>query len=189
MTRRLTPSGEIRTRRSASPAASAAATGTPTATRAIWDHCSDRSAGKNGLPLKGTAASAGRPRKKRPIPPTTPTAAAMHPSAAATTEICRGVAPTRRMAAKRCSRRAAASRVAVAMKISTGNNKAPATTARMNSSLDWWDGPASGAVSKLRTCAAPCMFARSSTVWPITMVSDFGEARADGPIVPTWCPG
>ncbi len=55
-------------------------------------------------------------------------------STAEITETCRGVAPTSRMAANRCSRRAAARRVAVPMKMSTGNSSAPATTARISSS-------------------------------------------------------
>ncbi len=54
-------------------------------------------------------------------------------STAAMTEICRGRAPTRRIAANRCSRRAADSRVAVAMKISTGISRASATTEKMRS--------------------------------------------------------
>ena len=71
-------------------------------------------------------AEAERPRRR---------AAATAASTAEITETCRGVAPTRRMAAKRCSRRAADSRVAVPMKISTGKSKASAPTARMTWSL------------------------------------------------------
>ena len=47
--RRVTPSGEIRTRRSASRAATAAATGTPIATMRTSRRLSDSSAGENGL--------------------------------------------------------------------------------------------------------------------------------------------
>ena len=54
-------------------------------------------------------------------------------SVAASTETCLRVAPASRIAANRCSRRAADSRVAVAMKISTGARMASATTDRMRS--------------------------------------------------------
>ena len=43
------------------------------------------------------------------------------------------MAPTRRIAANLCSRRAADSRVAVPMKISTGNSSAQATTDKIRS--------------------------------------------------------
>ena len=79
------------------------------------------------------AASGTRSTKNRPKPAATPAAAATVDSTAAITEICRGVAPTSRIAANRCSRRAADSRVAVPMKISTGVSRASATTARMRS--------------------------------------------------------
>jgi hypothetical protein len=53
------------------------------------------------------------------------------------TAICWGVAPTRRIAAKRCSRRAADSRVAAPMKISTGKSSAAVTTARIRTMPLW----------------------------------------------------
>ena len=62
-----------------------------------------------------------------------PTAAAATDSVAASTLICRGVAPVSRMAANRCSRRAADSRVAVPMNISTGNSRPSAIVDRMRS--------------------------------------------------------
>jgi hypothetical protein len=46
------------------------------------------------------------------------------------------VAPTSRIAAKRSSRRAADSRLAVAIKISTGSKSATAPPARMNCRTD-----------------------------------------------------
>ena len=60
-------------------------------------------------------------------------AAATVDSTAAITEICRGVAPSSRIAANRCSRRAADSLVAVATKISTGASRASATAEKMKS--------------------------------------------------------
>ena len=84
------------------------------------------SAGKNGAPVNGIAATGARSRKNSPKPSATPATAAAVDSTAARTEICLRVAPTRRIAANRCSRRAADSRVAVPMKISTGKQHAPA---------------------------------------------------------------
>jgi hypothetical protein len=52
---------------------------------------------------------------------------------AASTLTCRGVAPVSRIAANRCSRRAADSRVAVPMNISTGNSRPSAIVDRMRS--------------------------------------------------------
>ena len=67
---------------------------------------------KNGAPVNGIVAIAGRRRKKSPKPTATPATAATVDSTVAIVATCRGVAPTSRIAAKRCSRRAAASRVA-----------------------------------------------------------------------------
>ena len=91
------------------------------------------SAGKNGSPVNGTAASGIRSTKNMPKPAATPAVAATVDSTAAITEICRGLAPTRRIAANRCSRRAADSRVAVPIKISSGVSRARATTDKMRS--------------------------------------------------------
>ena len=135
VTRRVTPSGEIRTRRSETCAATAAPAGTPSATSRTSSTPSDMSLGKNGMPVNGMLASEPRNAKNRPKPTAVPATAAAVDSTAAITEICRGVAPTRRIAAKRCSRRAALSRVAVPMKISTGNSSPPAITPRMRSTV------------------------------------------------------
>ena len=82
----------------------------------------------NGMPRDRV-----RRRKKIPNPAATPATPAAVDSVAASRETCLRVAPTRRIAANRCSRRAADSRVAVAMKISTGARMASATTDRMRS--------------------------------------------------------
>jgi hypothetical protein len=78
-------------------------------------------------------ATAMRRPKKIPNPTATPRIAATADSVAASRETCLRVAPARRIAANRSSRRAADSRVAVAMKISTGARMASATTDRMRS--------------------------------------------------------
>jgi hypothetical protein len=126
------------TRRSASRAATAAATGTPIATARMSVGLSDSWPGKNGSPKNGMPATGVRNRKKIPKPAATPRTAAAVDSTAASRETCLRVAPARRIAANRCSRRAADSRVAVAMKISTGVSMPSATTDRMRSMpLDW----------------------------------------------------
>ena len=133
LARRATPSGEMCTRRSASRAATAAKMGTPIATARMSRRLSVSSAGKNGWPMNGMPATGMRSRKKIPNPAATPRIPAAVDSVAASRETCLRVAPTRRIAANRSSRRAADSRVAVAMKISTGARMASATTDRMRS--------------------------------------------------------
>ena len=83
--------------------------------------------------MNGMAATGVRSRKKIPNPTAAPRVAATVDSVAASRETCLRVAPTRRIAANRSSRRAADSRVAVAMKISTGARMASATTDKMMS--------------------------------------------------------
>ena len=121
------------TRRSAIRAATAAKSGTPIATRRMSGRLSVSSAGKNGWPMNGMPATGMRSRKKSPKPMAVPSTAAAVDSMAAIRETCPRVAPARRIAANRSSRRAADSRVAVPMKISTGVRMARATTARMRS--------------------------------------------------------
>jgi len=72
-------------------------------------------------------------QEEEPEPDGCPSTAATVDSIAAISETCPRVAPARRIAANRSSRRAADSRVAVPMKISTGVKIARATTARMRS--------------------------------------------------------
>ena len=121
------------TRRSASRAAMTAKTGTPIATARTSSRLSVSSAGKNGSPMNGMPATGMRSRKKIPNPAAIPRTAAAVDSVAAISETCLRVAPASRIAANRSSRRAADSRVAVAMKISTGSRMASATTDRMKS--------------------------------------------------------
>ena len=121
------------TRRSASRAAITAKTGTPIATARTSSRLSVSSAGKNGSPMNGTLATGMRSRKKIPNPAAIPRIEAAVDSVAAIKETCLRVAPASRIAANRSSRRAADSRVAVAMKISTGSRMASATTDRMRS--------------------------------------------------------
>ena len=85
VTRRVTPSGEMFTRRSASRATMAAAAGTPRATTRMSGRLSDRSPGKNGAPVNGMAASGTRSTKNRPKPAATPAVAATVDSTAAMT--------------------------------------------------------------------------------------------------------
>ncbi len=128
VTRRVTPSGEMLTRRRAIRAATAAATGTPKATASDVCRAERQVAGEERRAGERDLRAPGRSRKNSPNPAATPITAATLDSTAEMIAICRGVAPTSRIAAKRCSRRLADSRVAVPMKIRTGNSSAAATT-------------------------------------------------------------
>jgi len=205
VTRRVTPSGEMFTRRSASRATRAAATGTPIATTRMSGRLSDSSAGKNVSPVNGTAESGTRSTKNRPKPAATPAVAATVDSTAAITEICRGRAPTRRIAANRCSRRAADSLVVVAMKISNGVSRASATTEKMRSTppapTPWSGGgvnrplrfPAAWvpgkAVAIVVTAMASGVRAICAAVRPMMMYSESGDGSAGSPIGPASRPG
>ena len=116
------------TRRSASRATSADVTGTPSPTRSTSAGLSDRSLGKNGAPVNGIDASGVRSKKNSPKPSHVPTTEEKTASTQAISAICRGVPPASRIAANRCSRRAADSRVALPVNISTGNSRASAIT-------------------------------------------------------------
>ena len=161
---------------------------------------SDSSAGKNGWPVNGMAATGMRSRKNRPKPMATPAAAATVDSTAAIKETCLGVAPTRRIAANRCSRRAADSRVAVPMKISTGSSSTSATTDRMTSmpleptparitQPRWPVQPLGGMVLRLVTSSAPGRCDNCAAERPTTMSSELGDGRPAWPIVPASWPG
>ena len=126
--RRLTPSGEIRTRRSASSDATADAAGTATSMARYPQAVGVTVAGKYRVPVSSAPASAGRTARNTPMPRIAPASALTTESTEAITLMSRGVAPTSRSAAKRSSRRAAASRVAVPIRISTGNSTASTPT-------------------------------------------------------------
>ena len=126
--RRLTPSGEIRTRRSASSDAAADAAGTATSMATYPQAVGVTVAGKYRVPVSSAPASAGRTARNRPMPRIAPASALTTESTEAITLMSRGVAPTSRSAAKRSSRRVAASRVAVPIRISTGNSTASTPT-------------------------------------------------------------
>src|ERR1700744_5431532 len=165
VTRRATQSGDTWTRRSAISVAMAAATGTPSATASTSARLRDRSLVKNGAPVNGMAAMAGRSSQNNPNPTATPATAATADSTAETTATGRGVAPASRMAAKRCSRRAADSRLAVPMKISTGDSRPAAPQDRIRSmpllpmptptTQSGPSQPLGGIVSMLATLVAP----------------------------------
>ena len=149
--------------------------------------------------MRLTKASCVRNRKKRPKPTAVPTSAAIVDSTAESIEICRGVAPTSRIAAKRCSRRAAASRVAVPMRMSTGKIRAVPATERM-SLMPELSMPAltvqfvplqllGVAWVIVVTWVASCCFASWSGRWPMTTIKESGPGSAALPIVPAWCPG
>src|SRR5579862_2619210 len=122
--RLLTPSGEIRTRRSASTDVAAEASGTATSNARYPQAVGVIVAAKYRVPVSVAAASAGRIAWNPPMPTAVPRTALITESTEAITLMSPGVAPTSRSAAKRSSRRVAASRVAVLIRISTGNKTA-----------------------------------------------------------------
>jgi hypothetical protein len=118
---------------------------------------------KYRVPVNDAAASAGRTARNKPMPRIAPASALTTESTEAMTLTSRGVAPTSRRAAKRSSRRAAASRVAVLIRMRTGNSTAimPTPNAyRKNGVKTSWPGPAWIAVT---------------TLVPGTVVSDVGR--------------
>ena len=94
-------------------------------------------------------------------PTATPATAANDDSTAAITETWCGVAPTRRMAAKRSSRLAADSRLAVAIKMSIGTKRMTAAPARIH----WRMGPLPLPLLlwQLKQLARVCWMPRTST--------------------------
>jgi hypothetical protein len=122
---------------------------------------------------------------------------AMPDSTVESTEIWRGVAPTSRMAAKRCSRRAADSRVAPAMKTSTGSSRAAITMDKMSViPLSLMPTPMKQSLQLfgvvvliLLTWRASGSWDRSATLRPTTMISEFGAGSAASPMAPTSRPG
>ena len=157
-----------------------------------------RSPGKNRAPVNGMRATSGRSAAKPTAPSSAPTADATADSTAAMTAICRGVAPTRRIAANRCSRRAADRRVAPPMKTSRGNTSAAVTTVRTSviplastptpsaHSPAHWLG---GVVLIRATWATRGCCERSAALRPTTTISESGAGRAAGPITPASRPG
>lgn len=123
----------------------------------------------------------------------TPTNAAAADSTAAISAICPGVAPTSRIAANRCSRRAADRRVAVPMKISTGSSSASPTTERIRSMPDGprppriWQAlpqPLGGVALRLVAFPAPGRCDICAAERPTTMTSESGEGRPASPMRP-----
>ena len=149
--------------------------------------------------MNGIAASGPRRPKKIPNPAAMPPTAATVDSTAAITEICRGTAPVSRIAANRCSRRAADNRVAVAMKTSTGTSIASATTGRTRSSpfasiprpsTQLSPSQPLGGVAEIEVArTAPGACASCAAVSPTMMTSESGDGSAASPIVPARRPG
>src|ERR1039458_1977600 len=93
--RLVTPSGEIRTRRSASSDAAADASGTATSSARYPHTVGVTVAAKYLVPVSVAAASAGWTARKRPMPTTVPRSALTTESNEAITLMSPGVAPTR----------------------------------------------------------------------------------------------
>ncbi len=101
------------------------------------------------------------------------------------------------MAANRCSRRAAESRVAPAMKTSTGNSSAAATTPRIkvipsplvptNGAQPGWQSAGPVVLISVTSWASAAASASASTPLMASRLS--GDGRASRPISPTTVPG
>ena len=116
---------------------------------------SRRSPGKNGEPSTGIAAARGRSARNPANPATVPATAAVTASAAAIPLTCAGVAPARRIAASRCSRRAAPSRVAVSTSTITGTSRPARPTSTISRRNPVAARPPPVEVSMLRTVPVP----------------------------------
>ena len=154
-------------------------------------------AGEEAVAGEGDPCDEWSQREEKPEASSVPATTAALDSTADSTEICRGVAPTSRMAANRCSRRAAASRVAEPMKMTTGKSMPNATTARIRSMpfllmpTPLGQSPQSlgGVVFSRQTSAAPGIARTCATVLPTTAIRESGDGRPASPIVPTSRPG
>ncbi len=160
----------------------------------IRDSDRDRSCGKNGSPVNGICARPARIAKNTPKPASVPVTAATADSTVANRLIWRGVAPTSRIAANRCSRRAAERRVAVPMKINSGKSRAADTTERVRTMpllpMPIGQSQVSGETATMRvTSVAPSMRPTSSRAPPTTTISESGEGRAASPSTAVCRPG
>ena len=145
-------------------------------------------AAKYRVPVSVAVASAGRIARNTPMPTAVPRTALITESTEAITLMSPGVAPTSRSAAKRSSRRVAASRVAVLIRISTGNRTASAPVAnayRKNGVNTSGPGPVPIAV----THWVPGTRASAAGSYPTYTTSSFGPVSAAPPIVPASVPG
>ncbi len=107
-------------------------------------------------------------------------------STAASDVTCDAVAPTRRSAASRCSRRAADSRVAVETKTATGTS-APMTASTIISIAIGGMSGVGGVVSKPTIGDAPSS-SRVAGARPTIATSSSGDRRPASPTVPTTDP-
>ncbi len=157
---RLTPRGEICTRRSDSSDATADTTGTATSRPMYSAAVGVTVSAKYLIPMNDAPARAGWARAKMPMPTATPNKPLTAASTDATTLTCRGVAPTSRIAAYRSSRRAADSRVAVLIRMRIGKSTASTPTPnayRKYGVKTCWPGPvAMDLTSMVPGAAASC---------------------------------
>ena len=129
-----------------------------------------------------------RSTRKMPTPSPVPSSAPTIASTEAITVIWPGVAPASRSAAYRCSRRAAASREAVPMRMRIGNRNAIAATRK--ASRKYGDQIClPGAVAIASTRKLPGTAASSAGRWPMTTTSSVGPVSPGSPMVPASRPG
>src|SRR6266702_3590032 len=131
--RRTMPRGVTTRRRMPSEETANANTGTPTNTAAHTRGGTDRSEGNHRDRTAGSPAAPRRARRKTVPPTTQPSTATSAVSIAARARTWAPVAPARRMAARRVSRVAADSLVAVSTNSAMGNRMASAATESITS--------------------------------------------------------
>ena len=135
----------------------------------------------------GTIAIRGRSTKNSRTPPSAPGTVATSASTAASRVTCAGVAPARRSAASRCSRRAADSRVALATNTATGAS-APTSAMTTRIRIRGFVGTGMGRVP-LSSVTTRAPSARSdSASRPTTAASSSGAISPAGSMVPTTSP-
>ena len=184
--RRWTPSGVTTTRRSATTAAPTPTTGMRRSSTSAGPSGGTIDAGNHVALSSGIFATNGRVSRNSPIPATTPMIVTNSASTAARAVTCEPVAPTRRSAASRCSRRAADSRVAVETKTATGTSAPITASTIIRIAIGGMSG-VGGVVSKPVIGDAP-ISAKAAESRPTIATSSSGERRPASPTVPTTVP-
>ncbi len=181
--RRRTPSGVIATRRRATTAAPTPTTCTSSRSPAAGSNGGTIESANQVAWPSGTMAMPGRRSRNRSTPPRAPGIVATSASTPASRVTWAGVAPASRMAASRCSRRAADSRVALATKTATGA-RAPMTAITTRIRISGLVGTGMSRVPSSSVVTRAPSRRRSSASRPTIAASSSGAMRPSSPIVP-----
>lgn len=125
---RTTPSGSTATERIVKRVTTTAASGTASSTSTASAGAGVKSAGKAAKLQNRTPPMSSRPKRKRAVPSSRPSAEPASASPAAIHRVIPVSAPTSRSAASRLSRRSPPNRTAVAMKMITGSSSTTQAT-------------------------------------------------------------